>query len=83
MKPKGNNCYSISENELLHALSCGAVLWDGELGTYVKFRGRELHPRRDRVHQMIDSGRLVKSHPETELQRACGMATYKLAEAKP
>ena len=83
MKSKGDGCYSITENELLHALSCGAVLWTENSEFYTEFRGRRLHPRRGDICRMIASGQLVRSYRENEMQRAVGMVTYALAEAKP
>lgn len=87
MTHKGESCYSVTRAELLDAMRGGAVLWWWKFGPMVgvpmtagtTWPVNELHPRRDTVMRLIERGVLVKSHDANEVQRQCGMATYRLA----
>ena len=82
MRPKGDGCYSVTKAELLTAMRAGAVLWWGKFGPYLRDeKGRQLHPRRDTLRRLIASGVLEWSGEENATQRACGMATLRLAAA--
>lgn len=84
MHEKGAGCWSITRDELLAAMRSGAVLRWTKFGPCLFYRGRELHPRRDTVCQLIADGTLLLSDDATKAQRECGTETYRIAaEALP
>jgi hypothetical protein len=84
MTHKGDDCYSVTRDELLEALGAGAYLTWWKFGpmAYDKRGGhpwKELHPRRDTVLKLIRDGVLIPSDDANSVQRECGMQTYRLA----
>lgn len=84
MKHKGEDCWSVSREELLAHMRAGAVLWWSKYGPHYRDPAsrRECHPRRDTVRKLLDAGTLVESPDANEVQRRCGMYTYRLAQPK-
>ncbi len=83
MKEKDDGCYSCTRGELLAAMRDGAVLWWGKFGPHLRDgERRELHPRRDTVHRLLQGGVIVETDDANQVQRECGMGTYRLAARK-
>ena len=79
MKEKGDGCYSCTREELLTAMRDGVVLRWWHCGPYLRHRDRELHPRRDTVNRLLQGGVIVESDDANQVQRECGLGTYRLA----
>lgn len=88
MKEKDNGCFTCTRAELLEALEAGMIVrwWKCGPMVYDKRGGgawKELHPRRDTVLRLITDGIIVPAGEENDVQRECGLSTYRLAAKAP
>jgi hypothetical protein len=78
MKPKGDNCWSVTRAEFMRDMKAGAELNWSDFGPmyYQPDTRLECHPRRDTARKAIESGELVQLPYLNETQRQCGMARF-------
>ena len=91
MTPKSYG-YTCTRAELIEEMRRGSVLWWNESGPHINhprapLHGRhrdslEMHPRSDTVKKMLAEGVIVESSDANDVQRRCGMYTYR-ATADP
>jgi len=81
--PKGDECLGICRADLIDQMKRGAVLWWTKFGPtlYDLESHVELQPRRDTCLKLIADKSIIRSEDANEVQRQCGMATWRWRQA--